>query len=110
MPTARSQLGQINPAAAADGTLFTVPAVTDYVVSSIVIAETGGAAATIKISSNSAGGATTTAAKAIAWNLPIGAASVTTLTLGITLQAAATIVCQSSTGNVTFTAYGQANT
>lgn len=110
MATVRKQLGQANPAATTDATLYTVPSATDTVVSTIVVCETNGAAATVKISSRSAGGATTTAATAIAWNLALAANQTLTLTLGITLQAGATIVVQDSTGNVTFTAYGQENT
>lgn len=110
MATTRKILGQNKPAAGADATLYTVPAVTDTVVSSIVVAETGGAAATFKICVDSAGGTTTTAAKAVAWSVAIPANGVVTLALGITLAAAATIVVQASTLNCTFTAFGQENT
>lgn len=109
MATARKVLGQSNPGAATDATLYTVPASTDAVVSTIVCAETNGAAATVRISVRGGGGATTTAATAIAWNVALGANGVLSFTLGITLQAAATIVVQASTANVTFTAFGQEN-
>lgn len=109
MATTRKILGQSNPATTTDATLYTVPAATDTVVSTIVITETNGAPATVKICVSSAGTTSTAAARAIAWNLPIAANSTTTLTLGITLAAAAVIVVQDSTGNVTFTAFGQEN-
>lgn len=109
MPTARKILGQNKPAATTDATLYTVPALTDTVVSSIVVAESGGASATFRICADSAGGTTTVVGKAIAWNVAIAANSVVTLNLGITLAAAATLVIQASTTGLTFTAFGQEN-
>jgi hypothetical protein len=110
MPTTRKILGQSKPAAATDATLYTVPAVTDTVVSSIVVAESNGVAANFRVCADSAGGTTTVATKALAWNVAIPANSVVTLTLGITLAAAATLVIRASTADVTFTAFGQENT
>lgn len=110
MPTVRKTLGQTKPAATTDATLYTVPAVTDAVVSSIVVAESGGASATFRICSDAAGGTTTVVGKAIAWNVTIPANSVMTFNLGITLAAASTLVIQASTTGLTFTAYGQENT
>lgn len=105
----RTVLGQANPAAATDGTLLTVPASQDYVVSTINIAETNGVATTYKISVRSAGGTATSAATAIAFSVPIGANQAVAVTIGVTLPAAGTIVVQSASGNVTFTAFGQSN-
>lgn len=111
MATTRKVLGQAPPGAGpVDATLYTVPGATDAVISTIVAAETNGVATTIKICVRGAGGTTTTAATAIAWNVAIGANSVLTFTLGITLQAAGTIVINAGTVNVTFTAFGQENT
>lgn len=110
MATVRKILGQNKPAATTDATLYTVPASTDTVVSTIVVAETGGAVATFRICADSAGGTTTVVGKALAWNVAIPANGIVTLTLGITLAAAATLVIQGSTANLTFTAFGQENT
>lgn len=110
MPTSRKILGQSKPAATTDATLYTVPGATDAVVSSIVVAESNGVATTFRICADAAGGTTTVAAKALAWNVAIPANSVVTLVLGITLAAAATLVIQAGTANVTFTAFGQENT
>lgn len=110
MPTARKILGQNKPGAATDGTNYTVPGATDTVVSSIVVAETGGAATTFRVCVDSAGGTTTAVGKALAWDVAIPANSIVTLTLGITLAAAATIVTRSASGSCTFTAFGQENT
>jgi hypothetical protein len=109
MATVRKTLGQSKPAAATDATLYTVPGSTDTVISTIVIAETGGAATTARICSDSAGGTSTAVGKALAWDLAIPANSVTTLTLGITLAAASTLLCRSLSGSCTFTAFGQEN-
>lgn len=110
MATVRKVLGQTVTGAGTDATLYTVPGSTDTVVSSIVVCETNGVAATFKISARGAGGTTTTAATAIAWAMTIPANGTVTLPLGITLQAAATLVVNATTANVTFTAFGQENT
>lgn len=110
MATARKTLGQSKPAAATDGTLYTVPGATDAVVSSIVISETGGAATTFRVCSDSGGGTTTAVGKSLAWDVAIPANSIVTLVLGITLAAASTLVVRSLSGSCTFTAYGQENT
>lgn len=110
MPTVRKILGQSKPAATTDATLYTVPALTDTVISSIVVAESNGVAATFRVCVDSAGGTTTVVGKALAWNVAIPANGIVTLVLGITLAAAATVVVQASTANCTFTAFGQENT
>lgn len=110
MATARKILGQSKPGATTDATLYTVPAVTDTVVSSIVVSETGGAIATFRVCAIAAGTTATIAGSSLAWNVSIAANGVITLTLGITLAAGATLVVQASTANVTFTAFGQENT
>lgn len=109
MATARKVLGASKPAATTDATLYTVPAATDTVVSTITVAETNGASATFRITVDSAGGAVTTASKTIAWNVALAANQTLTFTLGITLPAGATIVVQASTANVCFMAFGQEN-
>lgn len=110
MGTTRKILGQSKPAAATDGTLYTVPPVTDTVVSSITVAETGGAATSFRVCVDSAGGAVTAVGKAVAWDVAIPANSTITLTLGITLAAAATVIVRSLSGSCTFTGFGQENT
>ena len=110
MATTRKILGQNKPGAAADGTNYTVPGATDAVVSSIVVAETGGAATAFRVCVDAGGGTTTAVGKALAWDVAIAANSIVTLTLGITLAAAATVVTRSVSGSCTFTAFGQENT
>jgi hypothetical protein len=108
MTTVRKILGQTQTGAGTDATLYTVPALTDTVISSITICETNGVAGTFKICPKTAT-ATTTAATAIAWNQPIGANQTIVLVIGITLAAANLLVVQGSTANITFSAFGQEN-
>lgn len=110
MATLRKILGQANPAAATDGVLYTVPASTDSLISSIVVCETNGVATTIRISMKAVVGTTTTAATAIAWDMSIAANSTVVIAVGATIQAAGGLVVRSVSGNVTFTASGQENT
>lgn len=110
MATVRKTLGQNKPGAATDGTNYTVPGATDAVVSSIVVAETGGAATTFRVCTDAAGGVVTAVGKALAWDVAIAANSIVTLNLGITLAAASTIITRSASGSCNFTAFGQENT
>lgn len=110
MGTLRKTLGQTQSAAATDATLYTVPAATDTVISSIVMCETNGAVAKVKVTIDAAGGAVTAAAKSIAWSMPVAANDTAVLQFGGTLAAGTTVVVQSDTGKVTFTLYGQENT
>jgi len=110
MATARLTLGQAKPAAATDGTLLTVPALTDDVISSIVVSETAGAATTFRICTDAAGGAITAVGKSLAWDVAIAANSTVTFTVGATLAAASTVIVRSLSGSCNFTAFGQQNT
>jgi ATP-dependent protease ClpP protease subunit len=110
MAATRKILGQSKPGAATDATLYTVPALTDVVLSGIAVAETNAAPATIRICVDSAGGAVTAAGKAIAWEVGILANSSQIIGKGITLAAGATIIVRASTADVNFTAFGQENT
>lgn len=110
MATARTILGQANPAATTDAVLYTSPALTDTVCSTLVVSETNGVAATVRICVSSAGATTTAASRSIAWDVAVPANGVLTFTLGITLGAAHTVIVRSSTANVTYTLFGQQNT
>lgn len=110
MATTRKTLGRQNPAANTDATLYTVPASTDTVVSSIVVTETGGATATFRICTDAGGSTASAAARAVAWDVTLAANGVQVFALGLTLAAASTIVVKASTANVVFSAFGQENT
>lgn len=105
MPTIYKVLGQSAPSATTDTTLYTVPASTDAVVSSIVIANRDSSAATFRIAVRP-GGATLANQHYIAYDVTVGASDSTVLTLGLTLDATDVITVRASTANLSFSAYG----
>lgn len=105
MATTYKVLGQSNPAATTATTLYTVPAATQAVVSSIVIANLTATAATFRIAVRVAG-ATLANSQYVAYDVTVGASDSTALTLGITLNATDVITVYASTANLTFTAFG----
>jgi len=105
MATTYKVLGQSNPAATTATTLYTVPAATEAVVSTIVIANLTATAATFRIAIRP-DGATLANSQYIAYDITVGASDSTALTLGITLDATDIITVYASTANLTFTAFG----
>jgi glucose-6-phosphate dehydrogenase assembly protein OpcA len=105
MPTTYKVLGQSNPAATTATTLYTVPASTSTVVSTIVIANLAATAATFRISIRPAGAAQTNAMY-VAYDVTVGASDSTALTLGLTLATTDVITVYASTANLSFNAYG----
>ena len=105
MPTNYKVLGQSNPSATTDTTLYTVPASTQAVVSTIVIANRDSASATFRIACR-VNGAALANSQYIAYDVSVGANDSTALTLGVTLGAADVITVRASTANLTFTAFG----
>lgn len=105
MPTAYKVLGQSAPSATTATTLYTVPASTSTVVSSIVIANRAASSATYRISIRPAGAAQANQ-HYIAYDVTVGASDSTVLTLGITLATTDVITVYASTANLSFSAYG----
>lgn len=105
MATSYKVLGQSNPAAATATTLYTVPAATNTVVSTIVVCNQAATAATFRIAVRPAG-ATLAAQHYVAYDVTVGASDSTALTLGITLGATDVITIQGSTATLSFNAYG----
>lgn len=105
MATTYKVLGQSNPAATTATTLYTVPAATEAVVSTIVIANLTSSAATFRIAIRP-NGATLANSQYIAYDITVGASDSTALTLGVTLDATDIITVYASTANLTFTAFG----
>lgn len=108
MPTSYKVLGQANPAATTLTTLYTVPALTETVVSSIVIANLAASAATFRIAIRPNGAAIANA-QYIAYDVTVGASDSTVLTLGLTIDAADVISVYGSTANLAFSAFGSEN-
>ena len=105
MATTYKVLGQSNPSATTATTLYTVPAATQAVVSTIVIANLTATAATYRIAIRPAG-ATLANSQYVAYDITVGASDSTALTLGITLNTTDVITIYASTANLTFTAFG----
>lgn len=105
MATTYKVLGQSNPSATTATTLYTVPASTQAVVSSITVANLAGTAATFRISVRPAG-ASQTNAMYVAYDVTVGAVDTTTLTLGITLAATDVVTVYASTANIAFGIFG----
>ena len=105
MATLYKVLGQSAPAATTNTTLYTVPAATSAVISTLVVANRAATAATYRIAIRPAG-ATLANQHYIAYDVTVGAGDSTTLTLGITLAATDIITVYGSTANFSFSAFG----
>jgi hypothetical protein len=105
MATVYKVLGQSAPAATTNTDLYTVPSATSAVISTLVVANRSGTAATYRIAIRPAG-ATIANEHYIAYDVAVAAADSTTLTLGITLAATDVITVYSSTANLSFNAFG----
>lgn len=105
MATTYKVLGQSNPSATTATTLYTVPAATAAVVSTLVVANLAATTATFRVAVRVAG-ATLASSQYVAYDVSVGANDSTALTLGITLAATDVITVYASTANVTFTAFG----
>jgi len=105
MATVYKVLGQSSPSATTATTLYTVPASTSTVVSTITVANLTGSAATFRISVRPAA-AVQTNAMYIAYDVTVGATDTTTLTLGLTLATTDVVTVYASTANLAFNAYG----
>lgn len=105
MPTVYKVLGQSNPAATTATTLYTVPASTSAVVSTITIANISGTAITYRIAVRPAG-ATLANQHYVAYDAGIPANDTIALTLGITLATTDIITVYASNTNAVFNAYG----
>ena len=105
MATTYKVLGQSNPSATTATTLYTVPAATSAVVSTIVICNQTATNATFRIAVRP-GGATLAAQHYVAYDVTVGASDSTALTLGITLGATDVITVYGSTATLSFAAFG----
>jgi hypothetical protein len=105
MANAYKILGQVADASANDVELYLVPASTEAIVSTIVVCNRENAANTFRIATKTDNSAVADT-DYVAYDSTIGANDTITLTLGVTLQAAAELSVGASDANVTFQAYG----
>jgi len=105
MATTYKVLGQSNPAATTLTTLYTVPAATEAVVSTISVANLSASAITYRIAIRP-NGASIANSQYLAYDVSLAANSTTAYTLGITLDAADIISVYASDTNAVFQAFG----
>ena len=106
MPNAYKVLGQSNLTAETATDVYTVPSATETVISTIIIANLAATANTFRLSIRPNGGAQTDAMY-IAYDVAIAANDSTTLTLGITLDAADVLTAYSgASADLTVAVFG----
>ena len=105
MPTTYKVLGQSNPAATTATTLYTVPAATSTIVSTITVCNQAATAGSYRIAIRVAG-ASLAASQYIAYDVSLPANATDTLTLGVTLAATDVITVYASSANFSFAAFG----
>ena len=105
MPTVYKVLAQLAPSATTNTTLYTVPAGTSTVISTITVCNRGTSAASYRIAVRPSG-ATLSNEDYLAYDVAIAANDTTALTLGITLTATDVITVYTSTANFSFNVFG----
>jgi hypothetical protein len=105
MATTYKVLGQSAPAATTDTTLYTVPASTETIISTIIVANRVGTSAVYRIAIRPNGAALANQ-HYIAFDVAVAAGDSTTLTLGLTLDATDVITVRASTADVSFSVFG----
>ena len=105
MATTYKVLGQIAPSAATLSTLYTVPASTQAVVSTISVCNQSATATTFRIAIRVAG-AGISGEDYIAYDSTISGNDTTFITVGITLAATDVISVYSTAATVSFNAFG----
>jgi hypothetical protein len=98
-------LGQSAPAATTATNVYTVPSATEAVISTIVIANRAAAAGSFRLSVRP-NGATQANQHYLAYDVPIAANDSTTLTLGITMDAADILTFYASSASQSINVFG----
>lgn len=105
MATTYKVLGQVAPSATTLTTLYTVPAATQTVVSSIIVCNRGATADTYRIAVRPDGAAAANQ-HYIAYDVSLPAGAADTLTVGITMDAADVVSVYAGTANLSFNVFG----
>ena len=105
MASSYKVLAQSAPSATTNTDIYTVPSSTEAVISTIVVANRTATAATYRIAVRP-DGATLANQHYIAYNITVGASDSTTLTLGITMNAADVLTVYASTADLSFNVFG----
>ena len=104
MATSYKVLGQSAPSATTATDVYTVPAATETVISTVIIANRA-AAGTFRLSVRPNGG-TQTDAMYCAYDVPVATNDSTTLTLGLTLDATDVITVYCSSADMSINIFG----
>lgn len=105
MPTLYKVLGQSSPSATTETDLYTVPAATSAVASSVIVCNRSAVLSTFRISI-AVGGVATTNKDYIYYDLPIGANDTFIATIGVTLATTDKVRVYASNTNLSFSLYG----
>jgi hypothetical protein len=105
MPNIYKVLAQSNPAATTATTLYTAPALTSTVISTITVCNQAASAGSFRIAVRPAG-ATLAAEHYVAYDVAIAANDTTALTLGRTLATTDVVTIYASSATMSFNAYG----
>ena len=105
MPTVYKVLGQSAPAATTQADLYTVPAATSTIVSTITVANRAATSGTYRVYVRVAGAAAANA-QYLVYDASLAGNSTDTITLGITLAATDVISVYASNANFSFNAFG----
>ena len=105
MATTYKVLGQSNPSATTATTLYTCPASTETVISTITVTNQAGTSGTYRIAIRP-NGASLATEHYIVYDATISANSVTAYTLGITIDASDVVTVYASSTDFSFNAFG----
>lgn len=105
MATTYKILGQVAPNATTETDLYTVPAATQTIISTITVANRGTADATFRIAVSNNGAATANK-DYIAYGLTCSAGGINAFTFGLTIDATDKIKVYASSGDLSFSAFG----
>ena len=105
MATAYKVLGQSNPSATTATSLYTVPAATEAIVSTLTVCNQNASAGTYRIAVRPAG-ASLAKQHYVAYDVSLPGNASDTLTLGITLAATDVITVYASSADFSFSAFG----
>lgn len=105
MATNYKVLGQSAPSATTATTLYTVPASTQAVISTITVCNRGTSSGTYRVAVRPAG-ASLANQHYVAFDAPLGAKVSETWTLGITVEATDVVTVYASSADFSFSAFG----
>jgi len=98
------KVGQSNPAATTPADLYTVPASTEAVISTLAVCEHAGTATTVRVLVRPDGDTAADVHRLI-FDAPLNAYETQFYTLGIALAATDVVTVEAATGDVTFQAF-----